>query len=123
MWPGTVRSAHHLPATPMVSIRCVAGRLPFDSTTDDRPAKIVSIVAEHTRKCLGGPVERSMTRDRLIDEPDRLAQNCGYPAVLRCDNGPELATAMADRTQRTGSRWIVGSAVRLPRTCEVPLRH
>ena len=33
----------------------------------------------------------------LIDELDRLATSRGYPAVLRCDNGPELACgAMAD---------------------------
>jgi len=69
----------------------------FDSTTDGRPVKIVSIVDEHTRECLGGLVERSITADRLIDELDRLAAQRGYPAVLRCDNGPELAcAAMAD---------------------------
>jgi putative transposase len=69
----------------------------FDSTTDGRPVKIVSVVDEHTRECLGGLVERSITADRLIDELDRLAAQRGYPAVLRCDNGPELACqAMAD---------------------------
>ena len=69
----------------------------FDATTDGRPVKIVSIVDEHTRECLGGMVDRSITADVLIDELDRLAAQRGYPAVLRCDNGPELAcTAMAD---------------------------
>ena len=67
----------------------------FDATTDGRPVQIVSIVDEHTRRCLGGLVDRSIAR--LIDELDRLAQIRGYPAVLRCDNGPELAcAAMAD---------------------------
>ena len=42
----------------------------FDSTTDGRPVKIVSIVDEQTRECLGGLVERSITSDRLIDELD-----------------------------------------------------
>ena len=36
-------------------------------------------------------VDRSITADILIDEPHRLAAQRGYPAVLRCDNGPELA--------------------------------
>ena len=62
----------------------------FDATTDGRPVKIVSIVDEHTRECLGGLVERSVTADVLIDELDRLAQVRGYPAVLRCDNGAGL---------------------------------
>ncbi|NIH95043.1 transposase InsO family protein [Mycolicibacterium fluoranthenivorans] len=70
----------------------------FDVTTDRRPIKIVSIIDEHTRECLGGMVERSITGDHLIDELDRVAAERGtYPAVLRCDNGPELACgAMAD---------------------------
>jgi len=70
----------------------------FDSTTDGRPIKIVSIVDEHTRECLGGMVERGITGEHLIAELDRLAGQRGtYPTVLRCDNGPELAcSAMAD---------------------------
>jgi len=65
----------------------------FDSTTDGRPVKIASIIDEHTRECLGGLVDRSITGDDLIDELDRLAAHRGYPAVRRCDNGPELACA------------------------------
>ena len=65
----------------------------FDATTDGRPVKIVSILDEHTRECLGGLVDRSITGEDLIDELDRLAIVRGYPAVLRCDNGPELACA------------------------------
>ena len=80
----------------------------FDSTTDGRPVKIVSIIDEHTRECLGGLVDRSITGDRLIDELDHLALQRGYPAVLRCDNGPELACeAMADwATGRVGLAFI-----------------
>ena len=32
--------------------------LQYDSTTDGRPIKILSVVDEHTRECLGGLVER-----------------------------------------------------------------
>ena len=76
----------------------VGGRLPVRFDHRGRPVKIVSIVDEHTRECLGGMVERSITGDHLIIELDRLAAQRGtYPAVLRCDNGPELAcSAMAD---------------------------
>jgi putative transposase len=80
----------------------------FDATTDGRPIKIVSIVDEHTRECLGGLVERSVTADVLINELDRLAITRGYPSVLRCDNGPELAcTAMATWAgERVGLSFI-----------------
>jgi transposase InsO family protein len=66
----------------------------FDATTDGRPIKIVSVIDEHTRECLGGLVERSITGADPIAELDRLAGQRGtYPTVLRCDNGPELACA------------------------------
>jgi hypothetical protein len=66
----------------------------FDATADGRPIKIVSIIDEHTRECLGGLVERSIAGGELVSELDRLAAERGsYPAVLRCDNGPELACA------------------------------
>jgi hypothetical protein len=35
--------------------------------------------------------------NRLIDELDRLAAQQGYPAVPRCDNGPELTCAYGAR--------------------------
>jgi putative transposase len=78
----------------------------FDVTTDGRPIKIVPIVDEHTRECLGGLVRRSITGEQLIAELDRLAAERGtYPTVLRCDNGPELAcAAMADWAHGTESQ-------------------
>jgi putative transposase len=74
--------------------RVWAADFQLDATTDGRPIKLVSIIDEHTRECLGGMVERSITGEDLITELDRLAALRGaYPAVLRCDNGPELACA------------------------------
>jgi putative transposase len=74
--------------------RVWAADFQFDATTDGRPIKIVAIVDEHTRECLGGMVERSITGEDLIVELDRLAADrSSYPTVLRCDNGPELGCA------------------------------
>ena len=80
----------------------------FDATTDGRPIKFVSIIDENTRECLTNLVDRSVTADVLIDELDRLAMLRGYPAVLRCDNGPELACeAMAEWAgERVGLSFI-----------------
>jgi putative transposase len=72
----------------------------FDATTDGRPIKIASIIDEHTRECLGGLVARNITGDDLIDELDRIANQRGYPAVLRCDNGPNWPA----------SQWLTGLA-------------
>jgi putative transposase len=80
----------------------------FDSTTDGRPVKIVSIVDEHTRECLGGLVARSITSENLITELDRLAAGRGDPAGLRGDNGPELAChAMAGWAGERTGLWFI----------------
>lgn len=80
----------------------------FDATTDGRPIKLVSVIDEHTRECLTNLVGRSVTADVLVDELDHLAMQRGYPAVLRCDNGPELACeAMAEWAgERVGLSFI-----------------
>jgi putative transposase len=61
--------------------RVWAADFQFDATTDGRPIKIVSVVDEHTRECLGGLVGRSIAADVVIDELDRLATSRGY---IRC---------------------------------------
>lgn len=62
----------------------------FDVTADGRPIKIVSIIDEHTRECLGGMVERSITADQLIDKRTGWPPNAHLPdgAALRqrCPN-------------------------------------
>jgi putative transposase len=57
---------------------------------------------------LGGLADRNITRDDLIAELDRLAVDRGDPAVLRCDDGPELVcAARADWAgERTGLHFI-----------------
>jgi putative transposase len=76
----------------------VGGGLPVRRDHRRAAIKIVSIIDEHTRECLGGPVERNIDSEKLIIELDRLAgQRATYPTVLRCDNGPESACmAMAE---------------------------
>jgi putative transposase len=60
----------------------------FDATTDGRPVKIVSIIDEHTRECLGGLVERSVTADILMARPECLPlvamiiePYCPFPSI------------------------------------------
>ena len=62
----------------------------FDSTISGKPVKILSIVDEHTRECLGGIVDYSITGLDLAEQLDVLAIDRGMPGALRMDNGPEL---------------------------------
>ena len=87
--------------------RVWAADFQFDATTDGRPIKIVSIIDEHTRECLGGLVDRSITAEVLAAELDRLATMRGYPTVLRCDNGPELACAAMATGPVNTSDWPI----------------
>ncbi|WP_404443602.1 IS3 family transposase [Microbacterium marinum] len=80
----------------------------FDADEQGRPIKICSIVDEHTRECIGGLTERSITADRLTAHLEDLVAVRGAPAVLRSDNGPEfISDVMADWAgTRTGLFYI-----------------
>ena len=80
----------------------------FDADEHGRLIKICSIVDEHTRECIGGLVERSITADRLTAHLEDLVAARGAQAVLRSDNGPEfISEAMADWAgTRTGLSYI-----------------
>ncbi len=80
----------------------------FDADEQGRPIKICSIVDEHTRECIGGLTERSITADRLTAHLEDLVAVRGAPTVLRSDNGPEfISDAMADWAgTRTGLSYI-----------------
>ncbi|MDC8972967.1 MULTISPECIES: IS3 family transposase [Mycobacterium] len=85
------------------------------ATIDGRPIKIMSIVDEHTRECLGGLIVRSITGEGLIAVLERLAASRGtYPDVVRCHNGPELACAAMSEwaTEHAGLHFIPPSEPR-----------
>src|SRR5699024_10622397 len=69
----------------------------FDVCEQVKAFKICSIVDEHTRECLGGLVERSITADPCINHLEELIIQRGAPAVLLSDKGPEfIANAVTD---------------------------
>jgi hypothetical protein len=79
----------------------------FDATTDGRPIKIVSIIDEHTRECLGGLVERSITGENLIAELDWLggpaqsSENSDAP----CDPVTPSAATLCRRSRCNTDSW------------------
>jgi hypothetical protein len=76
----------------------------FDATTDGRPIKIVSIVDEHTRECLGGLVDRSITADVLIDELDTTLINHGSVLGARPSWLPEVLHGMLAVSGKDGEQ-------------------
>jgi putative transposase len=90
----------------------------FDSTVTGKPIKILSVIDEHTRECLGGIVDYSITGLDLAEQLDVLAIERGMPGALRMDNGPELIsnaiTQWVSETERVfippGQPWKNGFA-------------
>lgn len=81
----------------------------FDQTADGRVIKLLNVVDEFTREALAIHVARSIDADQTVNVLERLADQRGAPAHVRCDNGPELtAHALRDwcRFRRAGTAFI-----------------
>jgi transposase InsO family protein len=68
----------------------------IDRTADGRAFKILNIIDEYTRECLGIKVARKVTNQDVIDLLFQLFVFRGIPKHIRSDNGPEF-TAKAIR--------------------------
>jgi transposase InsO family protein len=68
-----------------------------DRTADGRAFRILTIIDEYTRECLGILVDRRITSQDVIDKLFQLFVFRGVPEHIRSDNGPEF-TARVIRT-------------------------
>ena len=81
----------------------------FDSTSDGRPIKALTMCDEYTRESIGRQLGRSITADDVVDVLDLAKAERGAPECIRMDNGPELiAMAVRDwcRLAGTGTIYI-----------------
>jgi transposase InsO family protein len=66
-------------------------------TEDGLPLRILNVVDEFTRRCVGCRVERSIGARDIISELEQLFERHGKPRLLRSDNGREfIAETLAD---------------------------
>jgi putative transposase len=66
-------------------------------TEDGLPLRILNVVDEFTRRCVGCRVERSIGARDIISELEELFERHGKPRLLRSDNGREfIAETLAD---------------------------
>jgi len=70
-----------------------------DRTSDGRAFRILTIIDEYTRECLGMLVDRRITSQDVIDRLFQLFVFRGVPEHIRSDNGPEF-------TARTIRAWL-----------------
>jgi putative transposase len=63
-----------------------------DTLAAGRRFRILTMVDDFTRECLGLVVDTSLTGLRVARELDRIAELRGYPGMLVSDNGSELTS-------------------------------
>ncbi len=76
----------------------------MDQTEDGRRLKMLPVVDEYTRECLGIEVARSLTAGDVIAVLAKLFTTHGAPRYLRCDNGPEFIAGAV-------KNWLTQSGV------------
>jgi putative transposase len=76
-----------------------------DQLTDGRRIRILNIVDDYSRACVGQLVDTSISGARVARYLDELATTRAMPNSIVMDNGPELTSkAMFFWSQRTGIR-------------------
>jgi putative transposase len=79
----------------------------IDRTANGRAFKILTIIDEYTRECLGLVVKRSITSQEVIDKLFDLFILRGIPEHIRSDNGPEFtAKAIRKRLGKIGVKTL-----------------
>src|SRR4051794_2182427 len=61
-----------------------------DTLVSGRRFRILTLVDDFTRECLGLVVDTSLTGLRVARELDRIAELRNYPCMIVSDNGTEL---------------------------------
>lgn len=78
-----------------------------DRTVDGRAIRILSIVDEFTRECLGLHVARSFKAADVVRVIEGLTAVRGCPVAIRSDNGPEFAAkAIREWLAAAGTKTI-----------------
>ena len=76
-----------------------------DQLANGRRFRILNIVDDYSRQCVGQIVDTSISGQRLARFLDELSATTGLPKVLVCDNGSELTSkAMFFWSQQSGTK-------------------
>ncbi len=71
-------------------------RWPLDFVSDSlawgRRFRVLCIIDDFSRECLGAVVDTSISGHRVARELDRIAELRGYPCMVVSDNGTELTS-------------------------------
>ncbi|CBA21966.1 putative transposase insK [Erwinia amylovora] len=72
-----------------------------DALVCGRRFRTFNVVDDFNREALSIEIDLNLPAPRVVRVLDRIAANCGYPAMLRMDNGPEfISLALAEWAER-----------------------
>ena len=98
-----VRSKTLRPLAPKQAGQVWAYDFVFDNCANGQKLKMLTVVDEYTRECLGVEVEGRINAPRVIEALARLISMYGQPQYLRSDNGPEfVAKRVKDWLKESG---------------------
>jgi putative transposase len=88
-----------------------------DQMTDGRRFRILAVVDDCTRECLGLVADTSLSGLRVAREPDNIVRQRGRPATIVSDNGTELTSnAILNWPTRLASTGTTSPRASLSRT-------
>ncbi len=77
-----------------------------DAFTDGRRFRVLAVVDDFTRECLGLVADTSLSGARVVRELDAIMARRGKPHTIVSDNGTELtSTAVLKWCQESGVEW------------------
>jgi putative transposase len=77
-----------------------------DALVDSRRFRILAVIDDFSRECLGLVADKSLSGIRVARELDRIAELRGYPCLIVSDNGTELTShAMLAWQEERGVEW------------------
>ncbi len=75
----------------------------FDTTSDNRTLKFLTLVDEFTRECVTIKVERRLPAKAVIEVLEQAFTERGMPEYLRSDNGPEFIAKVIQSVAKAAS--------------------
>jgi putative transposase len=63
-----------------------------DALNSGRHFRVLTVVDDYTRECLGLVADTSLSGERLGRELDRIAEIRGFPLMIVSDNGTEMTS-------------------------------
>jgi putative transposase len=77
-----------------------------DALSSGRRFRILNVVDDYTRECLGIEVDTSLGGVRVVRVLEELKQRRGLPRQIRSDNGPEFVSRAVDQwAYEQGLEW------------------